>query len=83
MLRPTLFSAAALLLGVPLAAQQPPPAPPPAPPAVTPLAVGVEAPDFTLAAATSEGVSAQPVRLKDLRGKVVVLAFFYQARTKG
>lgn len=78
--RPTIFSAAALLLAVPLAAQQPPPAPPPA---VTPLAVGVEAPDFTLSAATIEGVSAQPLHLKDLRGKVVVLAFFYQARTKG
>jgi cytochrome oxidase Cu insertion factor (SCO1/SenC/PrrC family) len=81
--RPTILSAAALLLGIPLAAQQPPPAPPPAPPAAIPLAVGVEAPDFTLSAATIEGGSAQPVRLKDLRGKVVVLAFFYQARTKG
>jgi peroxiredoxin len=50
---------------------------------VPPLAVGTEAPDFTLSAATSEGVSAQPLHLKDLRGKVVVLAFFYQARTKG
>jgi cytochrome oxidase Cu insertion factor (SCO1/SenC/PrrC family) len=80
--RPTLFSAAALLLAVPLAAQQPAPPPPP-PPAAIPLAVGVEAPDFTLSAATSEGVSAQPLHLKDLRGTVVVLAFFYQARTKG
>jgi cytochrome oxidase Cu insertion factor (SCO1/SenC/PrrC family) len=79
--RPAIFSAAALLLAVPLAAQQPPPAPPP--PAATPLAVGVEAPDFTLSAATMEGVSAKPLHLNDLRGKVVVLAFFYQARTKG
>jgi cytochrome oxidase Cu insertion factor (SCO1/SenC/PrrC family) len=73
---------AVLLLGLaaaPLAAQQPA-APPPAP---TPLAVGVEAPDFTLAAATIAGVSANPVRLKDLRGKTVVIAFFYRARTKG
>ena len=62
-----------------LAAQQPPP-PPPGPP---PLAVGVEAPDFTLPASTMAGLSAKPVHLKDLRGKTVVLAFFYRARTKG
>jgi cytochrome oxidase Cu insertion factor (SCO1/SenC/PrrC family) len=76
--------AAAAAFTVPLAAQQPAPAPPPpAPPAATPLGVGVEAPDFTLPASTKEGVSAKPVHLKDLRGKTVVLAFFYQARTKG
>ena len=67
------------LAGAPLAAQQPA-APPPGPP---PLAVGVEAPDFTLPAATMAGVSAKPVHLKDLRDKTVVLAFFYRARTKG
>jgi peroxiredoxin Q/BCP len=71
-----------LLLAAPLAAQQPPPAPPP-PPGPTPLAVGVEAPDFTLPAATLDGVSAKPVHLKDLRGQTVVIAFFYRARTKG
>lgn len=60
-------------------AQQPAP-PPPAP---TPLAVGTEAPDFTLPAATMAGVSATPVRLSDYRGKTVVLAFFFRARTKG
>ncbi len=73
---------AVLLLGLaaaPLAAQQPAP-PPPVP---TPLAAGVEAPDFTLSAATVAGVSARPVHLKDLRGKTVVIAFFYRARTKG
>ena len=76
--------AASLLLAAPLAAQQPapPPAPPP-PPQPTPLAVGVEAPDFTLPAATMAGVSATPIHLKDLRGKTVVLAFFYKARTSG
>ena len=67
------------LAAVPLAAQQPAP-PPPGP---TPLAVGVEAPDFTLPASTIAGVSAKPVHLKDLRGKTVVIAFFYRARTKG
>lgn len=67
------------LAAVPLAAQQPAP-PPPGP---APLEVGVEAPDFTLPASTIAGVSARPVHLKDLRGKTVVIAFFYQARTKG
>ena len=76
--------AAAVALGGRLAAQQPTPAPaPPAPPAATPLAAGVEAPDFTLRASTKDGVSAAPVHLKDLQGQVVVLAFFYKARTKG
>jgi len=65
------------LIGLPLAAQQPAPPPP------TPLAVGTEAPDFTLPAATMAGVSAAPVKLSDYRGKTVVLAFFFRARTKG
>ena len=78
-----LSAVAGLLLAAPLAAQQPAPPPPPAPPAPTPLAVGVEAPDFTLPAATMAGVSAQPVHLKNLRGKTVVLAFFFKARTGG
>jgi peroxiredoxin len=46
------------------------------------LAVGTPAPDFRLASATRAGVSA-PVHLADLRGKTVVIAFFYRARTKG
>jgi peroxiredoxin len=41
------------------------------------------APDFTLPGATRYGVLAQPVRLSDFRGKTVILAFFFQARTKG
>ncbi|HEV8598896.1 MAG TPA: hypothetical protein VGQ69_06020 [Gemmatimonadales bacterium] len=74
--------ATALAVGAtPLLAQQP--AAPPAPPAPKPLAVGVEAPDFTLPAATMEGVSAKPVHLRELRGKTVVIAFFYKARTGG
>jgi hypothetical protein len=55
---------------------------PPPPPAPTPLAVGTEAPDFTLPAATMAGVMG-PVKLSDYRGKTVVLAFFFRARTKG
>lgn len=50
---------------------------------VTPLAAGREAPDFSLPAATSSGVLPQQIRLSELRGNTVVLAFFYQARTKG
>lgn len=46
-------------------------------------AVGQPAPDFALAAATRKGVRLTPVRLSDYRGKTVVLAFFYKARTKG
>ena len=74
---------AVLLLGLaaaPLAAQQPTQPPPPA---ATPLAVGTEAPDFTLPGATMAGVSANKLRLRDLRGKTVVIAFFFRARTRG
>jgi cytochrome oxidase Cu insertion factor (SCO1/SenC/PrrC family) len=45
--------------------------------------VGQVAPDFTLPGATRYGLLGTPVRLSDFRGKTVVLAFFYQARTKG
>jgi hypothetical protein len=41
------------------------------------------APDFALAGATRYGLLKNPVRLSDYRGRTVVLAFFYQARTKG
>ena len=51
-------------------------------PAVAPPAVGDTAPDFTLPGATAAG-PAGPLRLSDFRGKTVVLAFFFQARTKG
>ena len=60
-----------------------------APPKPTPLLipagpqVGQAAPDFTLPGATRYGLLKKPVRLADFRGKTVVLAFFYQARTKG
>jgi len=45
--------------------------------------VGDAAPDFVLPAATMKGVSAVPVRLSDLRGRIVVMAFFPRARTSG
>lgn len=45
--------------------------------------VGDLAPDFTLPAATMNGVSSKPVHLAALRGRIVVLAFFPRARTSG
>ena len=71
----------ALAIAPPIAlasAQQP--AAPPSPP--TPE-IGSIAPDFTVAGATRFGVLRDSVRLSDFRGQTVVLAFFFQARTKG
>jgi peroxiredoxin len=48
-----------------------------------PLEVGAVAPQFTMKGATRYGVLAQPVHLSDFKGKPVVLAFFYKARTSG
>ena len=45
--------------------------------------VGAMAPDFALRGATRYGLLRDPVHLSDFRGKTVVLAFFYRARTKG
>ena len=63
------------------AAQQPAtpaaPAPPPA------LEVGTVAPDFTVSGATRYGVLRTPIHLSDFKGKTVVLAFFFKARTRG
>jgi thioredoxin-dependent peroxiredoxin len=58
-------------------AQEPAPKPP------EPLQVGVDAPDFALPGATRYGVLRNPIHLSDFKGKTVVLAFFYKARTKG
>ncbi len=58
-------------------AQQPAATPEPAP------EVGALAPDFALPGATRYGVLRDPIHLSDFRGKTVVLAFFYKARTKG
>jgi cytochrome oxidase Cu insertion factor (SCO1/SenC/PrrC family) len=46
-------------------------------------AVNDVAPGFTLTGATRYGLLKTPVTLADYRGRTVVLAFFYQARTKG
>jgi hypothetical protein len=55
----------------------------PSPAATPPLEVGAVAPDFTMKGATRYGVLASPVHLSDFKGKTVVLAFFYKARTSG
>jgi hypothetical protein len=70
--------AVAALAAGPVAAQQqqPPPGPPP-------LEVGAVAPDFELPGATRYGVLQAPVKLSDFKGKTVVLAFFFRARTRG
>ncbi|MGE0555906.1 MAG: hypothetical protein AB7R55_20945 [Gemmatimonadales bacterium] len=49
----------------------------------TPLAVGAEAPAFSLKGATKDGLLPGEVSLLDFRGQTVVLAFFYKARTGG
>jgi len=53
---------------------------PPGPPG---LEVGVVAPDFAIPGATRYGTLKAPVRLSDYKGKTVVLAFFFKARTRG
>jgi thioredoxin-dependent peroxiredoxin len=67
----SIAAAAVILAAGPLGAQQGTPG------------VGDLAPDFTLPAATKVGVSHNPVKLSDLRGQVVVIAFYPRARTRG
>jgi AhpC/TSA family len=73
-----LAATAVLLAAAPMRAQQVQAGPTYAPPEV-----GALAPDFQLPGATRYGLLRDPVRLSDFRGKTVVLAFFYRARTKG
>ena len=56
------------------------PAPPPPPEEIE---VGRIAPDFTMAFAGSTGVLEKPVTLSQLRGKVVVVAFYPADRSSG
>ena len=71
-----LVSLLAVAAGLPaaLAAQQP---------AAPPLEIGATAPDFAMPGATRYGTLRHPVRLSDYKGKTVVLAFFFRARTRG
>jgi hypothetical protein len=83
-LRSVLLPLAAGVAGVALAGSAPAQQPATAASA-TPAGPGINdvAPDFALAGATRYGLLKNPVRLSDYRGRTVVLAFFYQARTKG
>lgn len=76
-LRVAALLAAACALAPSARAQAPTPGPASGP------AVGDVAPDFTLPGGTRYGVLKEKVHLADYRGQTVVLAFFYQARTKG
>lgn len=77
----TLSLLAGALTAAPLAAQAPATAPQNPPQHF--MAVGSMAPDITVTGATRYGVIQQPVKLSDLRGQTVVLAFFFRARTRG
>jgi len=70
---------ATTLIGV--AAGQQPAAP--AAPAAPPIEIGATAPGFSMPGATRFGVLRNPIHLRDFKGKTVVLAFFYKARTRG
>jgi cytochrome oxidase Cu insertion factor (SCO1/SenC/PrrC family) len=74
---PLVAGAAAALATAPAARAQQPSAP------LATLEVGQAAPTFTLTGATRYGILRDPVRLSDFRGKTVVLAFFFKARTRG
>jgi peroxiredoxin Q/BCP len=85
-------SAAALLLIAGIATAQTPatatnaqapaaqPAAPPPPPEID---VGKVAPDFTMEWADAKGPISKPLKLSELRGKVVVLAFYPADRSSG
>ena len=75
-MRSLMLAALAAPLAVSLAAQQPAEEP-------KPLDVGVTAPDFTLPGSTRFGLLKNPIHLSDFKGKTVVLAFFFKARTRG
>ncbi|HEV8263904.1 MAG TPA: hypothetical protein VGQ06_03065 [Gemmatimonadales bacterium] len=81
-MRPLCIAAglAATIVGAAAAQQPSAPATPAAPPA---LEVGAVAPDFTMSGATRYGVLRNPIHLSDFKGKTVVLAFFFKARTRG
>ncbi len=74
------LTAAALITSVPLSLRAQTAAVPAEHP---PLAIGAVAPDFELPGATRYGVLSKPVKLSDYKGEVVVLAFYFKARTKG
>ena len=77
-------TALALIAGATTAGHAQTPTPAPTAPAQNPpLEIGAIAPDFEMPGATRYGVLSKPVKLSDYKGEVVVLAFFFKARTKG
>ena len=74
MQRSRTLALAALLFAAPAAAQAAQPAPK--------VDTGMAAPAFAAPGANKDGVL-KSVSLADYKGKTVVLAFFYKARTKG
>ena len=74
------FTLATVLSASAVAGAQQPAA---APPAQTGPKVGDTAPDFSLPGATRYGLLRDPVQLSSMKGKTVVLAFFFKARTRG
>jgi thioredoxin-dependent peroxiredoxin len=80
------FAAAASAQGpatTPVPSTTAPAAQPAAPPPPPEIDVGKIAPDFTIEVADANGPAARPVKLSDLRGKVVVLAFYPADRSSG
>lgn len=78
-----LSSLAALLFAAATVTAQAPAPQPVAPPPPPEVDVGKSAPDFTMDWADASGPLAKPVKLSDLRGKVVVLAFYPADRSSG
>jgi thioredoxin-dependent peroxiredoxin len=74
---------AALLAVAPMAGAQAPAVPTAAASAPAAPELGQMAPDFTAQWADGAGARATPVKLSDLRGKVVVMAFYPKDRTQG
>lgn len=79
-MRLTVLLALAVVATSASAQQAPAPAAPAAPAGPN---VGDMAPDFALPAATRYGLLQAPLKLSDLRGQTVVVAFFPKARTSG
>jgi hypothetical protein len=79
-MRPLCLALAFAAAPAALAAQQPAAAPVATTP---PREIGAVAPGFAMKGATRYGVLASPVHLSDFKGKTVVLAFFFKARTSG
>jgi len=73
---PLIAASAALAAGSAARAQQPSAQ-------LATLEVGQAAPDFAVTGATRYGILRDQVRLSAYRGKTVVLAFFFKARTRG